>query len=127
MPSLQVDQPLSATPQQVSDHSGALSPIHVSTAAVGIGNTSPEVALDIGGDVKLEYNGSPKVTLFSRGNGTQRYSIRATNDKDPAGGKSLVIRNESGERDDLVLDSRGDLKLEHNGSPKFTLYSRGNG
>ena len=127
MPRLEVTQPLSAAPQPVLDQAGTASPIVMSTTAVGIGAANPETALEIAGDVLLEYGGSPKITLYSRGNGTQRYSIRATNDDDQAGGRLLVIRNESRNSDDLVLDNRGDLKLEHSGSPTITLYSRGNG
>ena len=128
MPTLQIAQPLSATAQPVHDDTGALSPVHLSTTSVGIRSSSPEdAALDVGGDVKLEYNGSPRITLYSRGDGTHRYSIRATNSADHAGGRNLVIRNESAQRDDLVLDENGNLKLEQNGSPRITLFSRGDG
>ena len=48
-----------------------------------------------------------------------------TNNRDAAGGRLLVFRNESQGRDDMVLDNAGNLKLEHNGSPKLTLYSHG--
>jgi len=127
MPRLEVSQPLSGDAQPVQDADGTLSTVYVSTASVGIKRAAPEGALDIGGEVKVEYSGSPTITLYSRGNGTQRYSIRATNDDDPAGGRLLVFRNESAQRDDLVLDDDGNLKLEHNGSPQITLYSRGYG
>lgn len=127
MPTLQVPQPLSTTAQPVSDETGARSSLHLSANAIGIATTSPDTALDIGGDVKLEYNGSPRLTLYSRGNGTQRYSLRVTNDSDPAGSRLLVIRNESVDRDFLTLDENCTLTMEHRGSPKISLHSRGDG
>ena len=127
MPNLQIDQPVSTTPQVITDNTGAATPIAVSTTAVGIGTTTPDSALEVAGDIQLEYNGSPKISLFSHGFGTQHYSIRATNNRDPAGGSLLVFRNESTGEDVLVLNNAGELKLERNGSPKITLYSRGNG
>ncbi len=123
MPGLEIGGPLSAGPQRVTDEFGTASSLVISTRSVGVGAPQPEAALEVNGDLLLERTGSPRVTLYSRGNGTQRYSIRATNDNDPAGGRLLVIRNESRNSDDLVLDNRGDLKLEHSGSPKLTLYS----
>jgi hypothetical protein len=130
---LQVDQALGATAQPVKDADGGLSSLSLSTNEVVIGATAPEtpqpahVQLQVAGDVQIERNGSPKLSLFSHGYGTQQYSIRATNNRDAAGGRLLVFRNESQGRDDMVLDNAGNLKLEHNGSPKLTLYSRGNG
>lgn len=130
---LQVDQTLGATAQPVKDANGSVSALSLSTNALTIGTTKPEtpqpaqVQLQVAGDVQIERNGSPKLTLYSHGYGTQQYSIRATNNADAAGGRLLVFRNESQGRDDMVLDSAGNLKLEHNGSPKLTLYSRGNG
>ncbi len=127
MPRLRVELPLSSDAQPIEDSNGVLSSVYLSTGSFGIKRAVPEGALDVGGDVKVEYSGSPKITLYSRGNGTQKYSIRATNDEDPAGGRLLAFRNESAQRDDLVLDSAGNLKLEHDGSPQITLYSRGYG
>ena len=130
---LQVDQALGATAQPVKDANGGVSVLALSTSAVSIGTTSaqtpqpPQVQLQIAGDVQIERNGSPKLALYSHGYGTQRYSIRVTNNRDAAGGRLLVFRNESQGRDDMVLDNAGNLKLEHNGSPKLTLYSQGNG
>lgn len=46
-------------------------------------------------DITVERNGSPRLSLYSRGNGTQQYSIRDTNNQDSAGGRLLIIRNES--------------------------------
>jgi hypothetical protein len=130
MPALRVTDPLTASPQQISDESGAVSPIYVSTNRVGISREDPAVALDIEGDLKLEYNGSPRLTLFSRGNGSQQYSLRATNDRDSAGGNRLVFRNEDAGRDLLFVDSAGNLTLERHsqsGSPSITLHSHGFG
>src|SRR6266508_366027 len=130
---LQVDQALGATAQPVKDANGGVSVLSLSTNAVSIGTTTPEtpqppqVQVQIAGDVQIERNGSPKLTLYSHGYSTQQYSIRVTNNDDTAGGRLLVFRNESHQRDDMVLDNAGNLKLERSGSPKITLYSRGNG
>jgi hypothetical protein len=135
---LQIDQPMSEAPQNVTDQNGTASPLALSSGAVEIRTGAPTteqrtpVPVAIAGDVRLEYNGSPQLVLYSRGNGTQRFSIRATNDKDAAGGRRLVIRNESQDQDLLTLESGGistssDLKIERNGSPQVVLYSRGNG
>ena len=110
---LQIDQPMSEAPQNVTDQNGTASPLALSSGAVEIRTGAPTteqrtpVPVAIAGDVKLEYNGSPQLVLYSRGNGTQRFSIRATNDKDAAGGRRLVIRNESQGRDEITLDSQG--------------------
>ena len=61
-------------------------------------------------DITVERNGSPALHLYSRGNGTQHYTIRATNEADPAGGSLFVIRNESRGRDDLVLGADGVIR-----------------
>jgi hypothetical protein len=130
---LQVDGPLNATEQLVKDGQGATSVLALSSDSVGIGTTSPQALLGVGGDVHIERNGSPRVAIRSRGNGTQHYSIRVTNDRDPAGGRRFVIRNEDHDRDDLVLDNggtislKGDLHLERSGSPRIGVRSRGNG
>ncbi|MFF0532944.1 hypothetical protein ACFYT3_31815 [Nocardia amikacinitolerans] len=133
MVNLKVDQALNTAAQTVEDAQGNSSILALSSAAVGIGTTSPEERLQVAGNVRLERNGSPTLGLRSRGNGTQHYSLRATNDADAAGGRRFIIRNESEERDDLVLNSfgnfqiQGDVRLERNGSPKLGLRSRGNG
>jgi hypothetical protein len=130
---LQVDEPLNATEQLVKDGQGAASVLALSRDSVGVGTTSPGALLGVGGDVHIERNGSPRVAIRSRGNGTQHYSIRVTNDQDSAGGRRFVIRNEDNDRDDLVLDNggtislKGDLHLERGGSPKIAVRSRGNG
>jgi hypothetical protein len=127
MPRLQTGQPLSATPQPVSDDTGVVSAVSLSTTSVGIGTPLPEVALHVAGDLRLEYNGSPRLTMFAHGNGQQEYSIRATNAADDAGGRLLVFRDESHEQDIMVLDDSGNLRLERNGSPKLILFAHGNG
>ncbi|MGY1871972.1 hypothetical protein, partial [Nocardia gipuzkoensis] len=130
---LQIDQALNTAAQTIEDQGGNSSILALSSGAVGIGTTSPAESLQVAGNVRLERNGSPKLGLRSRGNGTQHYSLRATNDADAAGGRRFVIRNESEERDDLILNSAGnlqipgDVRLERNGSPKLGLRSRGNG
>jgi hypothetical protein len=132
---LEVDKSLTAGEAQlVKDGEGAASPLALSSTAVGIGTTVPEHAeLQIQGNVHLERNGSPRLSLRSRGNGTQWYSIRATNDRDSAGGRKLVIRNEDTGRDVLIVDGAGDIfapgdvRLERGGSPRLSLRSRGNG
>jgi hypothetical protein len=67
----------------------------------------------IAGDLHLETGSGnengPKLGLRSRGPGTQHYSLRATNNLDPARGQRLVIRNESEQRDDIVLDPQGNV------------------
>ncbi|MGW6726010.1 hypothetical protein ACWF9G_08910 [Nocardia sp. NPDC055029] len=133
MVDLRVDQTLNAVAQTVEDAGGNSSVLALSSTAVGIGTTSPEALLQVAGNVRLEKNGSPKLGIRSRGNGTQHYSLRATNDADAAGGRRFVIRNESEQRDDLILDNAGniqtpgDVRLEKNGSPKLGIRSRGNG
>ena len=62
---LRTGQPLSATPQPVIDSTGVVSVLSLSTTSVGIGTPLPEVALHVAGDLRLEYNGSPKLILFS--------------------------------------------------------------
>jgi hypothetical protein len=88
MPGLQTGQPLSTTPQPVSDDTGVVSALSLSTTSLGIGTPLPQAALHVAGALRLEHNGSPKITLFSHGHGTQGYSIRATNAADPAGVKA---------------------------------------
>jgi hypothetical protein len=131
---LEVDQALdAAVVQPVKDENGTISPLALSTNAVCIGTTTPQTQLTVAGDVTMERNGSPKLSLHSRGFGTQHYSIRATNDQDSAGGRLFVIRNESDSRDDIALDSAGnvhivgDVNIERSGSPKLTIRSRGSG
>ncbi|MGW6696546.1 hypothetical protein [Nocardia sp. NPDC055049] len=111
MADLRVDQTLNAVAQTVEDAGGNSSVLALSSTAVGIGTTSPEALLQVAGNVRLEKNGSPKLGIRSRGNGTQHYSLRATNDADAAGGRRFVIRNESEQRDDLILDNVGDVRL----------------
>ena len=127
MPGLQTGQPLSTTPQPVSDGTGVVSALSLSTTSVGIGTPLPEVALHVAGDLRLEYNGSPRLILFAHGTGQQEYSIRATNAADDAGGRLLVFRDESHEQDIMVLDDSGNLRLERNGSPKLILFAHGTG
>jgi hypothetical protein len=127
MPGLQTGQPLSTTLQPVSDGTGVVSALSMSTTSVGIGTPLPEVALHVAGDLRLEYNGSPRLTLFAHGHGQQEYSIRATNAADDAGGRLLVFRDESHEQDIMVLDDSGNLRLERNGSPKLILFAHGTG
>jgi hypothetical protein len=131
---LQVDQTLSDTAAQpVKDDGGATSALSLAPSSVGIGTTEPQAPLHVAGNVHLAKNGSPSLGLNSRGNGMQHYTLRATNDRDPAGGRAFIIRNETKSRDDLILDTDGnirlvgDLRLERNGSPKLTIHSRGNG
>jgi hypothetical protein len=55
---LQVENVLSATAQSVKDQNGNISPLALSTAAVGIGTTNPTQALDMGGrskNIKFDY------------------------------------------------------------------------
>ena len=74
---------------------------------------------DFNENVHIEFGGSPKVSLRSRGNGTQHYSIRVTNDSDtqttlPSGvriGKKLIIRNEDQSRDELIIDEKGNIQV----------------
>jgi hypothetical protein len=127
MPGLQTDHALSTTPQPVSDDTGVASALSLSTTSVSIGTPSPEVALHVAGSLKLELNGSPTLSLFSHGFGSEFYSIRATNDADDAGGRRLVFRNEGRQQDIIVIDNDGNLKLEHNGSPTLALFSHGFG
>jgi hypothetical protein len=130
---LQIDQALTPSAQSVKDEGGGTSPLALSSAAVGIGTTAPEVPLHISGDVLVEKNGSPKLAIQSHGYGTQHYSLRVTNNQDSAGGRLFVIRNEDHGRDDLVLDNAGniripgDMRLERNGSPKLGIQSHGYG
>jgi hypothetical protein len=67
----------------------------------------------IAGDLRLEKGSGeidgPKLGIRSRGPGTQHYSLRATNNRDPAGGRRLVIRNEDVGRDEVVLDPGGNV------------------
>jgi hypothetical protein len=79
--------------------------------AVGIGTLAPEEKLDVRGDVKIEKSGSARLSIRSRGNGTQHYSIRATNNDDPAGGRKFIIRNEDHSRDDLTIDNLGNISV----------------
>jgi hypothetical protein len=111
MPGLQTGQPLSATPQPVSDATGVASALSLSTTSVGIGTPSPEVALHVAGSLKLELNGSPTLSLFSHGFGSEFYSIRATNDADNAGGRRLVFRNEGRGQDIIVIDNDGNVSF----------------
>ena len=69
------------------------------------------MVLDNSGNLRLEHNGSPTLTLFSHGFGTQGYSIRATNDADDAGGRRLVFRNESHGQDIIVIDNDGNVSF----------------
>jgi hypothetical protein len=55
--------------------------------------------------------GSPTLFIRSRGNGTQRYSLRVTNDADPAGGRKLIVRNEDQSKDVLTLPPLGGIEV----------------
>jgi hypothetical protein len=128
-----------AIAQFVKDGAGGLSLLGLSTGAVGIGTTNPRTQLEVagdvhvGGDMHIERNGSPKLVLESHGFGTQKYSIRATNRRDPAGERKLIIRNEGAARDDVVIGNdgtvgiSGDVHIERNGSPRVVLESHGFG
>jgi hypothetical protein len=108
---LQIDEALSTAsePVPVKDESGAASPISLTVGRVVIGTTAAKAELAIGGNVYLERNGSPRVDLHSHGFGTQHYSLRVTNNRDAAGGRLFIIRNEDHDRDDIVLDNHGDV------------------
>ena len=107
---LQIDQALQgSTGQAVHDGQGGASPLSLSLASVGIGTTSPAALLGVAGDVHMEKSGSPKLSIRSRGHGTQHYSLRATNAEDEAGGRCFVVRNEDHGRDDIVLDAAGNV------------------
>ena len=62
-------------------------------------------------NVEIMFTGSPKLSIRSRGNGTQHYSIRVTNDQDPAGGRNFIIRNEDHSRDELKIDNSGNISV----------------
>ncbi|GAA1032162.1 hypothetical protein GCM10009557_29760 [Virgisporangium ochraceum] len=129
---LEIENPLNGTGQPVADQNGTVSPLVLGTDSVGVRGGGTAAPVEIARDVTLEYNGSPRLVLHSRGNGTQRFSIRATNDRDDSGGRRLVVRNESQGVDILVFDLEGiftdkDIKIERSGSPRITLYSRGDG
>ncbi len=91
----------------VQSHNGEPLSLNPLGNNVGIGKEDPNARLDVAGDIKAEYNGSPRLFLYSRGNGTQNYSIRATNDNDGAGGARLVVRNESYNSDVITVTGRG--------------------
>ncbi|WP_217998346.1 hypothetical protein [Gordonia rhizosphera] len=65
----------------------------------------------VGGDVHLEKSGSPKLSIRSRGHGTQHYSVRVTNarDGDGADARCFVVRNEDHGRDEIILDAAGNV------------------
>jgi hypothetical protein len=60
-------------------------------------------------DIQIMFSGSPKLSIQSRGGGTQHYSVRVTNNEDAAGGRKFIIRNEDQSRDDLTLDDSGNI------------------
>ena len=134
---LQVDEALSdSATQPVKDEGGVSSALSLSTSTAGVGTPDARALLEVHGDVHLERNGSPTLALRSRGNGTQHYSMRATNDRDDAGGRRFVIRNEDQGADNLILDNGGNVTLAGNltleksgdfGSPTLGLHSHGNG
>lgn len=78
---------------------------------VGIGTMNPEAKLDVRGDAKIEKSGSAKLSIRSRGNGTQHYSLRATNDNDAAGGRKFIIRNEDQSMDVLTINRDGNIDV----------------
>jgi hypothetical protein len=93
---------------------------------VGIGTTAPDTKFEVeGGDVQIEKSGSPSLFLFSRGGGTQRYSLRATNDLDRAGGRNFIIRNESQGSDELTITPFGNVGIG-TGNPREKLQVNGN-
>lgn len=94
--------------------------------SVGIGTTVPDTKFEVqDGDVQIEKSGSPALFLFSRGGGTQRYSLRATNDLDRAGGRNFIIRNESQGRDELTITPFGNVGIGTT-APQARLDVRGN-
>ncbi|SRR6266511_1789084 len=108
---LQIDQALSGAtqPVPVKDESGSVSPISLTIGRVVIGKSDANAELAIGGNLYLERTGSPRIDLQSHGFGTQHYSLRATNNRDQAGGRLFIIRNDDHDRDDIVLDSQGNV------------------
>jgi hypothetical protein len=62
-------------------------------------------------NVQITFTGSPTLSMQSRGNGTQHYSIRVTNNQDPAGGRNFIIRNEDHSRDELIIDNSGNISV----------------
>jgi cytoskeletal protein CcmA (bactofilin family) len=69
-----------------------------------------------GENVEITFSGeqgSPTLFIRSRGGGTQRYSLRVTNNQDShgAGSRRLIVRNEDVPRDELVLDPSGAIAL----------------
>ena len=82
------------------------------TGNVGIGTTNPGTKLEVeGGDLQIEKFGSPKLYIWSRGNGTQKYSIRATNNDDSAGGRKFIVRNEDQSTDVITITSGGNVGI----------------
>jgi hypothetical protein len=108
---LQIDQPLSAAtqPVPVKDARGTVSPISMTIGRVVIGKSNAETELAVGGDVYLEASVSPRLHIQSHGYGTQHYCLRVTNNRDHAGGRNFIISNEDHQRDDIVLDSDGNV------------------
>jgi hypothetical protein len=142
---LQVDQALVAdVARVVKDETGGTSPLALTVNTVCVGTIlqeSVEDAQSTGTDLLLEKGSGtvdgPKLGIRSRGPGTQHYSLRATNNRDPAGNRRLIVRNEGAGRDDIVLDNAGnvslagDLHLEKGSEtvdgPKLGIRSRGPG
>jgi len=110
---LQIDETFKAEAQAIKDEAGTAGPLSLAQGGVGIGigATPPQAELDILGSVNLELNGSPRISLHSHGFGAQHYSIRVTNNRDAAGGRRFVIRNVGHARDDVVVDSSGNVSF----------------
>jgi hypothetical protein len=108
---LQIDEALSAAtgPVPVKDESGSVSPLSMTIGKVVIGETDANAELAIGGNVYLEKTGNPRIDIQSHGFGTQHYSLRVTSNRDPAGGRNFIIRNEDHQRDDIKLDAAGNV------------------
>jgi len=77
-----------------------------------------------GGDLLVEKTGSPKIFLWSRGNGTHQYSLRVTAQDDSAGQRNFVIRNESHGTDDFMISNDGKVGIG-TADPQFTLDVNG--
>jgi hypothetical protein len=108
---LQIDESFGGATQPVpiKDETGAVSPISLTIGRVVIGKSDANAELAVGGNVYLEKTGNPRIDIQSHGFGTQHYSLRVTSNRDPAGGRKFIIRNDDHQRDDIVLDGAGNV------------------